>query len=289
MDCFDVKELLSASLDDELNATSRDSVARHLRECTSCQAEYVDFQVLSKQVQDLPDARPPARVWAKIDRDLSSAADRQATPVVTATRSRASNRWDIRAAWAVVAASVLLTMSGGAWFYYTHSSHGLMAGHSTEFLATMDRYFDRFPGDPAGAERFLIEKYHGKSIDASQAVKVVGYQPRVMQKMPDDYQRLAANVLKMPCCTCVEARCQRSDGSTLVLFEHDDRNADWFGDRPTKNAVCGNKSCCLVELDSTIAATWKVGPRFVTAVGLRDPGEVDRLVQWFDQNSRPQL
>jgi hypothetical protein len=69
-----------------------------------------------------------------------------------------------------------------------------------------------------------------------------------------------------------------------VLFEHDDEKAAWFGERPTSMAMCGDKECCLVDLDSSIAATWRMGTRSVTAVGARDQDEVANLVDWFKES-----
>jgi hypothetical protein len=68
----------------------------------------------------------------------------------------------------------------------------------------------------------------------------------------------------------------------LVLFEHDDEETEWFGDRPSNMATCGDKECCLVNLDESIAATWRRGSRWVTAVGVRDEAEVSELVTWLD-------
>ena len=90
----------------------------------------------------------------------------------------------------------------------------------------------------------------------------------------------------MPCCTCVKAVCKRQDGSTLVLFEHDDEKTEWFGQRTTNMAMCGDTECCLVDLDSSIAATWKRGSRSMTAVGVRDKAEVTKLASWLDNKTQ---
>jgi hypothetical protein len=71
------------------------------------------------------------------------------------------------------------------------------------------------------------------------------------------------------------------DGTTLVLFEHDDDAMQWFGSRPTRMATCGDHECCLVDLSENIAATWKHGSRWLTAIGLRDPAEAGRLAGWL--------
>ena len=192
-----------------------------------------------------------------------------------------------------MAASVLVLLGAGLWFggdsnhdmagggamamhgIDGHSHDGeeaMSAEHMVEFAGVMDDYLQKLPSDPDGAEQMLLTKYDGEEVDAEGAVKLVGYRPIVSGGLPEGYSLASTSVLKMPCCTCVKAVCKRSDGSTLVLFEHDDEETAWFGDRRQSMAMCGDKDCCLVDLDSSIAATWKQGTRSVTAVGVRDQG-----------------
>jgi hypothetical protein len=161
---------------------------------------------------------------------------------------------------------------------------GMSADHMVEFAGVMDDYLQKLPNDPDAAEQMLLTKYDGEKVDADGAVKLVGYRPIVSSGLPEGYSLASTSVLKMPCCTCVKAVCKRNDGSTLVLFEHDDEETAWFGDRRQSMATCGDKDCCLVDLDSSIAATWKQGTRSVTAVGVRDQEEVAKLVTWLDKS-----
>ncbi|WP_238388662.1 anti-sigma factor [Roseimaritima ulvae] len=156
--------------------------------------------------------------------------------------------------------------------------------HMAQFAGVMNDYLQKLPSDPDAAEQMLLSKYDGETVDSDGAVKLVGYRPIVSSGLPAGYSLESTSVLKMPCCTCVKAVCKRDDGSTLVLFEHDDEEAAWFGNRPSSIAMCGEKNCCLVDLDSSIAATWKQGSRSVTAVGVRDQHEVATLVTWLDKS-----
>jgi hypothetical protein len=175
----------------------------------------------------------------------------------------------------------------GAGFWLAdrmNHSHSGDREHGAEFVMTMDHYLRQLPHDPEGAEHFLLNKYDGQTVDADGAMTLVGYRPAVSQGLPEGYSLASTSVLKMPCCTCVKAVCKRPDGSTLVLFEHDDEKTEWFGQRPSSTAMCGDKECCLVDLDSSLAATWKRGSRSLTAVGVRDKDEVSRLVSWLDKS-----
>lgn len=93
----------------------------------------------------------------------------------------------------------------------------------------------------------------------------------------------------MPYCRCVETLCNRRDGSALVLFEHDDKKPDWFGYRKSNMAMCGDKACFLVDLDSSIPVTGKRGSRSLTAVGVRDINGAKTLVSLLDEKVSSEL
>ncbi len=309
-DCKTVQPYLSAYHDGELAAGQAATVAKHVESCESCEAELRAFESLGSAFAQTPFPAKPSDLWQRIERELPTAAE----PVTLSKRFSVWVRESPYGAGLVsMAASVLVLLGAGLWYSGGnnhdmagggamamhgsdgHSQDGEMSAehmasggtphdHMKQFAGVMDDYLQKLPSDPDGAEQMLLTKYDGEEVDAEGAVKLVGYRPIVSGGLPEGYSLASTSVLKMPCCTCVKAVCKRSDGSTLVLFEHDDEEAAWFGDRPSSMAMCGDKDCCLVDLDSSIAATWKQGSRSVTAVGVRDQEEVATLVNWLDKS-----
>lgn len=282
MKCIEVLVRLSAFYDGELSSAERDSVAQHLSVCEQCASEYAEFESLTRAVKKLVLPKVPPQIWTGIEAQISDNATIRSA-VIPAGRAHPKSRVSFQRI--ALAASVLLVLGSGFWlsrhFGRSHVEHQ----HSAEFAATMDHYLQTLNDDPEGAERFLLEKYKGETVDAEGALRLVGYRPAIAQGLPEGYSLASTSVLKMPCCTCVKAVCKRQDGSTLVLFEHDDEKTEWFGQRPSNMAMCGDTQCCLVELDSSFAATWKRGSRSVTAVGVRDEAEVSKLVSWLDSKT----
>lgn len=285
MNCIEIQELLSPYYDGELASDPRTSVTEHLRNCTSCADVLAGYGRVSQSFSAAPVDAVSEHVWVNIVDELNQSGKLSDKPeVVTASVSRESERpWVTRATYQrlAIAASILIVFGLTTWLRHQDSISDMHHSHGTEFVATMDHYLNLLPEHPDQAEQFLLEKYDGKVVPPEQAISLVGYRPTVADGLPEGYTLASTSVLKMPCCTCVKAVCKRTDGSTLILFEHDDEKADWFGDRPTKRAMCGDKECCLVALDSSIAATWQAGTRSVTAVGARDQVEVASLVNWF--------
>ncbi len=284
MKCSDAQERLSAFYDGELSSDARDSMAEHLAECRRCATDYAGFETVTRAVNNSPRANVPAAVWngisAQLDADQrDEQIEGQFVPLPQSNKQQSA----ARASWRrlALAASILLLVGSAFWVSRgSHSDHD----HGAEFVKTMDHYLRTLPRDPDGAEQYLLDKYDGETVDVEDAIKLVGYRPAIAGGLPEEYSVVSTSVLKMPCCTCVKASCRRQDGSRLILFEHDDEKTGWFGERRSNMAMCGDKECCLVDLDSSIAATWKLGSRSVTAVGVLDKEEVVALVSWLDKS-----
>lgn len=290
MKCTEVQDRLSAYCDGELSDESQAAMARHLAGCESCAAELAGFKDVTRAVNRMPHPQVPPAVWEGLTAQLVANESSDSVKPQPASDQQTNRYWWTSSRQLALAASVLLVLGFGYWMnrsmdhpYSNNHANSADQEHSAEFVATMDHYLRQLPDDPDAAEQFLLNKYNGRTVNADSAVKLVGYRPAVSEGLPEGYSLASTSVLKMPCCTCVKAVCKRLDGSTLVLFEHDDEKTEWFGQRQSNMAICGDKECCLVDLDSSIAATWKRGSRSLTAVGVRDVDEVNTLVSWLDK------
>ncbi|QDV83714.1 anti-sigma factor family protein [Planctomycetes bacterium TBK1r] len=285
MNCTEIRELLSPYYDGELPSDTLVTVAKHARGCASCAEALAGYGRLSKSFSAAPVGAVSENVWAKIVDELDRPSEiREKSKVLAPSATAETGRFRLSRATfqrLAIAASMLIVFGLSVWLRRQDSMTDMHDGHAAEFVATMDHYLEILPENPDQAEQFLLDKYDGKVVALEQAIRLVGYRPKVADGLPEGYTLASTSVLKMPCCTCVKAVCKRTDGSTLVLFEHEDKKADWFGTRPTSMAMCGDENCCLVDLGSSIAATWQAGTRSVTAVGARDQTEVASLVNWF--------
>lgn len=272
MDCSVAQELMSAYFDGELPSQEQEAVAKHLKNCSVCAAELAAFGNLSDMAADLSRLEPPPEVWEEVAGGLS--AESEQVPVEPKTVGTWRN---VSPRALAVAASILVVAA--SWFGYTHwSGH-----HHDAFTAEFGEYLDKFHQDPVEAQEYLLGTYDGKPTDPNDVIKLVGYRPAVADGVPPGYSVGPTYVMKMPCCTCVQCLCQREDGSTIVVFEHDDDEGhEWFGDRPESKKKCSGKQCSLVQLNDKVAATWKRNGRHITVVGIRDDDEISELVAWFD-------
>ncbi|MAC52226.1 MAG: hypothetical protein CME31_06750 [Gimesia sp.] len=277
MNCSEVQELLSAYYDGELADDQKSHVSAHINSCSKCAKELAGFEKLSRMSSDFSEHVPTQQIWNQINQQLDqqSICEDPGTKPVDNDR-----RFSFSVPRSFVLAATILVAAGIGWFtYQSWFAHG----KHDHFTAEFGHYLDEFPRDPDTAQQILLAKYKNQLVDPNQASEHIGYQPSVAKGLPAEYTLESTHIIKMPCCTCVQSICKRSDGSTLAVFEHDDDEiTEWFGDRPSITASCKDKQCCLVEMDEQIAASWKHGSRHITLIGARDLDEVNKLVAWLN-------
>lgn len=273
MNCSEIQDLLSTYYDDELDDAQAKLVSEHLETCGDCARTLGGFKTLSKLVSASPVPEAVKPNWSQIEERLdgeSSKATSQEKP--TGQRSFAIRNF-------ALAATVLIAIGVG-WVAYMSVMH---RRQHAQFAAEFGEYLNAFDKNADAAQELLLAKYDNQRIDPALVSTKLGYRPAVSQGLPDGYEVESTHVMTMPCCTCVQSLCRRSDGSVLAIFEHDDEETnEWFGDRPETMAECADRRCSLVALDSDIAATWQRGSRHITLIGVRDSDEVSKIVAWMD-------
>ena len=269
MNCSQIQDLLSAYFDGELPDESNRTVTEHLESCSDCTGELAGFRNLSAMAGRFPTPPSPKSNW----RQLENALDDESA----VAPDRRNGHW--RMSWRrhLALAATMLLVVGLGWTGYK------MAAPEHKHARVFGHYLEEFQRDPARAQGMLLTEYKGEPLDAGSAIQTVGYRPAVANGLPEGYSIESTYVMEMPCCTCVQTLCKRSDGSVLVVFEHDDEQPNWFGGLPDIIANCGGMQCSLVELESQLAASWKRGKRHMTIIGARDVAEVDKMVSWLSK------
>ena len=171
--------------------------------------------------------------------------------------------------------SSLSSTGAVVWLQHAGDGHGHVA-------ANFGRYLDEFERDPAAAQQVLLSSYEGRAVTYDEAAMKVRYQPVTPERLPNGLLRKEVYLLRMPCCTCVQAIYERANGERLAVFEHVDDQPVWFGPRPTIHARCNGTPCSLVQVDDRLAASWKRNGRYVTIIGAGDLDQVTELVAYLD-------
>ncbi len=273
MNCSEIHELLSGYLDGELSGDVTAKIREHLAGCDTCVQELDGFKRLSQLASGLRTLSPSDGMWDELERKLGDTS--AASFAWPASWMRMSSR-------SLAIAATLLVAVGLGWLGL-RAVH--MAQHEAQLAAVIGQYLDTFQESPTDAQRILETKYQGQAVDVREAVHYVGYTPATASSLPANYSLERLYVWKMPCCTCVQSLCKRTDGTTVAIFEHDNAQPDWFGRRQTNTIDCAGQCCTLVRVDSQLAATWQFGQRHITVIGARDVTEIDKLAAAFAGSS----
>jgi hypothetical protein len=268
MNCSDVQERLSAFQDQELADDVHQEVAAHLELCTSCAADLETAQLLSRQVKSMGQPLAPADLWTGIDRALQG----ELTPT-TVTRRKATRHLPSGRLYAL-AASILVLVAGGVFWqsgFWGEHEHDAMA-------ATFDMYFAQFSTHPERAHETLIAAYNGQPLEVDQGGQGIGTAPLVPGDGLLGLTLERTYSLDMPCCRCLLSVCRRPDGGVVSVLEHAEPQPEWFGQKPRIECLCDGKPTSVVQVNGLLAASWRQGDRYFTAIGARDLGEVTQLV-----------
>lgn len=289
MQCQQVRELLSAYHDDELPSDRSLVVSAHLATCAECAAELETLRKLSDLTERLDHPAPPRHVWRRIESELNASQYKHDAPasesipsVTPNSLARASSLYARHSRKTLIAVTLILLV-GLAWFvnarWDVHQHHEL-AEHFGHFL-------DTFEKTPNEAIQDLMHNYSGREIAVADAAAALKYRPLVAAGLPQDYELAQACLLQMPCCLCLETCYRRKSGGMLCVFEHDEDQPVWFGDRARTSMVCSGKQTHVVQGDGIVAATWRPHQRYLTVIGAKDIDEVSRLVAHFDEQLHP--
>lgn len=265
MNCEQVIPLLSAYHDGELPDDQREAVTDHLVDCSNCQTELTSLQSISGLVRRSQSPEPPAALLHNVERALSRDA-------------RKNWGWSFTPRWLILPVAVAATMLLALVFWKgwpgDHGSHD----HG-QMVEQFNRFLDNYSAGDELATAILPDQFHGKLVDFAGATEFLKRPSVAKSTLLNKHQVKERVALKMPCCDCVQTSYTCEGKNSLVVFEHTEKQKDWYGRRPQIHTECAGKSCCLVELGTTLIATWPSERGYVTVVGAKDVTEVAALVE----------
>ena len=270
MNCDWIEDKLSAYIDKEVGEEGRLRIAEHCERCESCRLMVSQFMSIGRLMRQTESRVDTDAVWERVAVHLDNA---KVVPIST----KASNKnW----VYAILATAASLSLF---WFvarYDISTEHGEdNDSHQHASLAVdFQDVFRLTKTDPKAAIAKLVAKYQGQELSQTAATDYLGYEPTLYKSVPEGFARVSTHVLNMPCCKCSATLCERSDGTSLIVFEHKDEQPIWFGDSPSIETQCSGKICKIVESAGQLAVSWKNQDRQLTVVGANDLAEVNQWV-----------
>lgn len=274
MNCVFVAEHFSAYIDQELDAAACQQLEKHFVQCDTCRglmSEYRSMGTLMRCSERVVDTEA---VWEQVSIKLETSAVR------VASKESQGNAWPKFYGASILAAAAAVLLLVSIWHNVTPDKQGSdKADHSHAAMAVdFAEVFRSARTEPQLALAKLSSKYEGRELDSEEATKYLGYQPALFKRVPEGFTRVSTHVLNMPCCKCSATICERSDGSSLIVFEHKDEQPVWFGNSPSIETHCAGMPCKIIESAGQLAASWRNQDRQFTIVSANDLDEVNHWV-----------
>lgn len=292
MNCKWVEDHLSDYIDAELDSSSSEQVDAHVACCEHCRKSLSGYRSMGAWMKASEPIADTEAIWHRITcqfespsttivRGLPSLEAARGTPAIGAPQGSFSKRPNVP--WPpllmVLAATfaflffAIRPLSERVW-----DRHG--AAHVRHELAVDFTDILQLAGaEPKQAMDVLIDRYDGKEMGQEETEQALGFEPTLFQTIPDGYKLVSTHVLNMPCCICSATLCQREDGMTLIVLEHREDQAVWFGDAPSIQTQCGGRSCKIVESTGHLAISWQNENHHFTLLGATDLTEVSRWIE----------
>lgn len=269
MNCEEVRARLSEFYDGELPADKTAEISEHVNSCDACTAELRFFGQIGGLFREQCDLSTASGHWAKIAVRLKEQTGRFGPWRFPQSLFRLLP---------LIVASLIAAVAIGYWAAWRTSPDQV----ERVAAAHVHKTLTRFPQKPHAVVDELSAQYQGTLVSLDAAKELLGYDPAVAKLPSAGYRVTSTHVLKMPCCTCSASLCVRDDGSEFLIFEHNEKQPLWFGDSPAISAQCCGKVCHCAQMPDQLAVTWKVGTRYVTAVGVNGLEEITNLMAVVD-------
>jgi len=269
MNCDWIEDNLSTFIDNEVGGEDRRQIEEHCDQCERCRTMVSQYMSIGRLMRHAEERVDTEAVWERVAVRLDNAA-------VVSVSKKATKKWG----YAILATAASISLF---WFVLRDNTsreqgHDNDAHQHASLAVDFQDVFQSVKTEPKAAIAKLVAKYQGQELDQKAATDYLGYEPALFKSIPEGFARVSTHVLNMPCCKCSATLCERSDGTSLIVFEHKDEQPVWFGDSPSIETQCSGTTCKIVESAGQLAVSWRNQDRQLTVVGANDLAEVNQWV-----------
>lgn len=267
MTCAECEPLIGSFADGELEPKRKDIVSSHLADCPACAAKLVAIRELGDAVRHVLVPAPPADLWDRI------AVETSAPPIAGRIRPWRGTAW---LQVATVAALVLVAVSTGWLAFGPGTPHVPNPGPAMVDLAPVLEKGIPVNFNPGNEFNFV-------SAPLEKARQQVTFHVLDQPQLTDGF---TAQQYRVGCCGAhsIVQTDYRRDQDHCVMFQYPRDLPVTFGNASVEAVQVGEKSVKVVQGKACWAASWHINGTAVTIVGLRDRGELLRMVAKVEQS-----
>lgn len=250
-------ERLSRYLDDEISASEKPVIEKHLKECECCRNRLEQFDFLHEAILRSPEPAMGSDVWASINNQIDSS-------VKTNEQKSRYKRW-------VAVAAVFLVVFTSGWLALGQQFNGFLAGPETTafvnpFAFDYGLYLSGL-NEPELMQQFN-EGYKRQRVKLEEAVSALGLQSdsRVFSNLPPSLSMESVYLLDSACCKCLQITLKH-DGQQITIFQQPKKHPAEFTGYHIKHTKVDSADCSKVEAKDHTALTFDSGEAKYVVVG----------------------
>ncbi|MCH8273054.1 MAG: zf-HC2 domain-containing protein [Candidatus Marinimicrobia bacterium] len=266
---YQIRRLLSAYADGELNEPTQEYIHHHIQQCSSCadKVEKIMFAVRAVLKTDIPQA--PESIWQKVEKELFEIPDSRKLDQISLF-SMFINLQSHRIKFASVVAGMMLLILSAVWLKYAYNDFiesSVIVRSSSELGFDYGSYLDAIISQKSTAT--FSEYYNGISVNLEIAHTIAnegnfhicinpGVKPyydlkEVLVLTNDGEHALQLNYAK--------------DGDMVTIFQQPIANPLSLGERDTKEVVISGVTCWKIIEGNIAVITWESGNTRFVAIG----------------------
>jgi len=276
---FQIRRLLSAYADGELDQPTSEHIQLHVQRCASCSDDIENIMFSKKTVSFIIDTPAPERIWQKIEKDLfSSPESRKINPYSLLSLNDKFRSHSLIYASAI--AGITLLISIGLWKigYIDITDSPVMVKKNSDIGFDYGDYLDAVVSKRSTAS--FTESYDGIPVNLKIANTIANegnFHLCLNPKVVPNYDLQEVLVL-----TDGDNHSLRleyaNEGELVTIFQQSVTLAHTLGKRKTKNVMISGVPCQKIVEGDIATISWEYGNTRFVAIGNSETINFEEIV-----------
>lgn len=274
---FQIRRLLSAYADGELDQSKSEQIQLHVQQCGSCSGKIEDIMLSKKAVSLTTNTPAPERIWQKIERELFETDKSEEVSPFSASYLFQSQNFKLASA---IAGITLLLISFGWWKigYISTTDSPVMVQNNSDVGFDYGGYLDAVISKRSTDS--FSESYDGIPVNLEIAHTIANegnfhlcLEPKVVPNY--DLQKVLVltegddHSLKLD---------YENEGDFVTIFQQPVGLSHSLGGRDTQDVIISGVTCQIVIEGNIAAISWEAGNTRFLAIGNSESINFEEIV-----------
>jgi len=274
---FQIRRLLSAYADGELDQPTSVYIQLHVQQCGSCSGKLEDIMISKKAVSLATDTPAPDRIWQKIEKELFETNVNEEVSPSSASYLFQSHNFKLASA---IAGITLLLISIGWWKigYISTTDSPVMVQNNSDIGFDYGGYLDAVVSKRSTDS--FSESYDGVPVNLKIANTIANegnFHLCLNPKVVPNYDLQEVLVLTDGDDHSLKLE-YANEGDLVTIFQQSVTLAHTLGKRKTKNVMISGIPCQKIVEGDIATISWEAGNTRFVAIGNSETINFEEIV-----------